>query len=129
SQYGIIVEAVNITNFEFSQAFTQSIEAKVVAVQRALEAENRLRQIEIEARQREAQAKGEANAKIAEAEGQAQAILTVAEAQAEANKLINDSITDELVRYNLVDRLSPGISTIVLPSGQDFILGPEVLKA
>ncbi|MSQ05714.1 MAG: prohibitin family protein [Dehalococcoidia bacterium] len=43
--YGIIVDAVSLTDFEFSAAFTVAIESKQVAVQRAMEEENLLRQI------------------------------------------------------------------------------------
>lgn len=116
SPFGVTVDALNITNFQFSPTFTASIEAKVVAVQRALEAENRLRQIEIEAKQREAQSVGEA-----------QAILTVAKAQAEANRLVSASLSDSIIRYTLAQKLGDDIKVIVLPSGQEFILGPEVL--
>lgn len=114
--FGITVDALSITNFEFSPTFTASIEAKVVAVQKALEAENRLRQIQIEAQQREASAIGEASA-----------ILRVAEAQKEANALVNESLTENIIRYTLAQRLGDDIRVIILPAGQDFIIGEQVL--
>lgn len=127
-QHGMFIDTINITDFQFSESFTASIEAKVVADQRAKEAENKLKQIEVEARQAKQKAEGEAAAKIAQAEGEAAAILKVANAQAEANELLNNTITDILNEYNLVNKLAPGINTIVLPSGSEFILGEEVLS-
>jgi regulator of protease activity HflC (stomatin/prohibitin superfamily) len=59
NERGMIVEAVSITNFEFSAQFSQAIESKVTAQQLALKAENDLQRIKIEAEQKVAQAKGE----------------------------------------------------------------------
>lgn len=71
----------------------QSVNSVIAASQRAIEAENKIRQSEAEAKQ-----------KIAEAEGEAQAILAKAKAQAEANKLVNESLTPELVRYKFAEK-------------------------
>lgn len=115
--FGIEVKGLAITSFEFSDTFTSSIEAKVVAVQKALEAENKLRQIEIEAKQR-----------AAAAEGEAAQILTVATAQAEANRKVSASLTNELIRYTLVQRLGEQIKVILLPTDQTLILSDALLK-
>lgn len=56
----VIVEQVNITNFQFSQSFTQAIEAKVTAEQNALAAKNKLEQVKFEAQQQVEKAKAEA---------------------------------------------------------------------
>jgi len=138
AEHGIEVETVSITDFQFSASFTAAIEAKVVAVQSALESKNKLEQIKIEAEQVEAAAKGDANANkaiaegekianITRAEGQAKALLTVANARAEANKTLNETLTDQVIQYELVQKLGDDIKVIVLPSGEQFILGPEVL--
>ncbi|MEK5025869.1 MULTISPECIES: prohibitin family protein [unclassified Paenibacillus] len=60
AKYDLVVNDINIVNFKFSDAFNQSIEAKQVAQQQALKAENDLRRIEIEAKQKIAQAQAEA---------------------------------------------------------------------
>lgn len=57
-----ILETFSVTNFEFSNAFTQAIEAKVTATQNAEAAKNKLEQVKYEAEQRIATAKGEAEA-------------------------------------------------------------------
>jgi len=59
-QYEINVTNVAVTNLKFSAQYTQSIEDKVIAEQRALEAENKLRQVEFEAQQEVEKAKAEA---------------------------------------------------------------------
>ncbi|WP_068617300.1 prohibitin family protein [Paenibacillus tuaregi] len=59
-KYDLVVNEINIVNFKFSEAFNQSIEAKQVAQQQALKAENDLKRVEIEAKQKIAQAQAEA---------------------------------------------------------------------
>lgn len=81
-KFNLVTEIVSITDFEFSPLFSEAIESKVEAEQKALKAENDLRRIEVEARQREANAVGLANANIAEANGEAKAIAIINEALA-----------------------------------------------
>lgn len=57
---GVIIEAVSVVNFKFSDSFTQAIEAKVTAEQQALQAKNKLEQIKFEAEQKITTAKAEA---------------------------------------------------------------------
>ena len=58
----VVVEQVNITNFQFSESFTHAIEAKVTAEQNALAAKNKLEQIKFEAQQTIEKAKADAEA-------------------------------------------------------------------
>ena len=81
-QFEMVTEVISITDFEFSALFSQAIEAKVEAEQKALKAENDLRRIEVEAKQREANSIGLANANIAEAKGEAEAIAIINDALA-----------------------------------------------
>ncbi len=60
AQLGITVIEVSITDFRFTQVFQDSIEAKVKAVQQALEAENALKRVEFEAQQAIVKATAEA---------------------------------------------------------------------
>ena len=57
---GLMVVQLSITDFQFSGGFQASIEAKVTAVQQALEAENALKRVEFEAKQTIERAKAEA---------------------------------------------------------------------
>jgi len=76
-EFYIETDVISITDFEFSQLFTNAIESKVEAEQKAQKAENDLIRIEVEARQLEAQAVGTAAANIAEAQGEAEAISII----------------------------------------------------
>lgn len=58
----MIVDDLSILNFDFSTAFEQAVEAKQVAQQDALKAQNKLEQVKFEAEQRIAQAQAEAEA-------------------------------------------------------------------
>lgn len=58
----IIVDEFSIVNFDFSDSYEQAVEAKQVAQQNALKAENDLQRIKVEAEARVAEAQGEAEA-------------------------------------------------------------------
>jgi prohibitin 2 len=122
AERGIITEIVNITNFEFSEEFTKAIEAKVVAVQNVLQAQNKLEQIKVEALQAKASAEGRANATIAEATGQAEAIRIVTEAQVKANQDINASLNENILRYIMLDRFGDNIQIWVVPDNSSLVL-------
>lgn len=62
AQFHVRVQNVNITDFGFSKAFDEAIEAKVTATQKAETAKNDLERVKFEAQQRIEQAKGEAEA-------------------------------------------------------------------
>ncbi|WP_079909429.1 prohibitin family protein [Paenibacillus sp. 32352] len=81
AKYDLIVNDINIVNFKFSDAFNQSIEAKQVAQQQALKAENDLKRIEIEAKQK----------------------ITQAQAEAESLKLKKQEITPDLVQLKQIE--------------------------
>lgn len=81
--FNIITDVISITDFQFSKLFSQAIESKVEAEQKALKAENDLRRIQVEAQQHEAISQGIAKANVAEAEGEAQAIRVINEALAQ----------------------------------------------
>lgn len=79
--YSINVVEVTIDNIRYSDAFTNSIEAKQQATQQALQAEAKVRQSEAEAEQRVAEARG----------------------QAKANQILAASLTNEVIRSREID--------------------------
>lgn len=97
SEYGIQIEKFNIINFDFSSEFNAAIEQKQVAEQNKLRAQTEKEQKIIEA---EAEAE---KVKLA-AEAQAESIKTKAEAQAEANETISKSLSDELIKYQTIEK-------------------------
>lgn len=58
--FGIVIDGVAIINFDFSKQFSDSVEEKNVAVQKALTAQRDLERIKIEAEQKVATARAEA---------------------------------------------------------------------
>jgi prohibitin 2 len=92
--YGIDVETISITEFQFSEQFRRAVEAKVEAEQRALQATNDLRRIEIEAQQAEARAIGEQQSNIARAEGVRQAAVLQAQGEAQAIQIVEAQLRE-----------------------------------
>src|SRR3989442_7324597 len=75
----IVVETIFITDFAFSQAFSNQIEAKVVAFQKYLTEQNNLKAIQVVANQTVVQAQAAARSNIAKAGGESQAIEIITE--------------------------------------------------
>jgi prohibitin 2 len=75
----IVVETVFITDFAFSQAFSNQIEAKVVAFQKYLTEQNNLKAVQVVANQTVVQANATARSNIAKAGGESQAIKVITE--------------------------------------------------
>ncbi len=65
---------------------------------------------------------------IEKARGTAEPILINAKKQAEANYALAASITDQLVRYAFVTKLAPNVNVMIVPSGQQFILSPDMFE-
>ncbi|NCJ06129.1 hypothetical protein GS597_06280 [Synechococcales cyanobacterium C] len=62
AQYGVSAEQLSIANIGFSQSFTEAVEAKLVAQQRAEQARAEVQQAELQAQARIAEAEGLARA-------------------------------------------------------------------
>lgn len=92
--FDIIVIAVSITDFSFSQQFSEAIDNKVSAEQNAQTAQNIVALKEAEARQVIAEAEGAKQSAILRAEGEAQAILVKAKAEGEKVRLINEFLAN-----------------------------------
>jgi regulator of protease activity HflC (stomatin/prohibitin superfamily) len=61
-KYGVLVGDISLVNFGFSAEYQKAIEAKVIAMQSKLKAEQDLQRIEVEAKQEIAKAEGRAKA-------------------------------------------------------------------
>lgn len=77
--YGIQISGVSIENLDFTDAFTDAVEAKQVATQNKLTAETKQAQLTLEA------------------EAEVERKIIAANAEAEANRVIAASITPELI--------------------------------
>jgi regulator of protease activity HflC (stomatin/prohibitin superfamily) len=89
------------------QSVVDAINSKVQATQTAVQKENELRQ-----------AQADAAKVVAESEGEAKAILTRAQAQAQANRLLNESLTTNIIELKRLEKWNgvlPQVSGAVTP--------------
>jgi len=107
SQYGILVKQFTINELRAPDAVIQAINAKNVMQQQALTAQNELQKKRFEALGDSIKAFGRGNAIMAEAE-----------AQAKANSLLSQSLTANLVQYEMMKRWDgklPQVSSGAMP--------------
>ena len=110
ARYHIVVDDIYIANIAFSDAFQQAIEAKQVAQQQVQTEQQILEQKRIQAQQ-----------VVVAAQGQADSTVALAEGQAEANNLLNASLTDQILQYQYIQKLTDKIQVMLLPSGNQTI--------
>ena len=125
----ITVDQFSLANVDFSAEFNSAIESKQVAEQSALQKRFELQSAERDVEITLARAEGEKKAAIIAAEGRAEARKLEALVEAEALRLIAAQLQDNpaLIQYEWATRLSPGVSTVLLPSDQNMILNTDNL--
>ena len=113
-----------LRDIHFSEGYAAAVEQKQIAEQQAQQAALTVEQKKQEAEQARQVAQGQADAAVIAAKGAAEARLIQAEAEAQANALVAESLRDrpELLQYQYILRLAPGVQTIFIPSGNQFIL-------
>lgn len=137
-EYFVKVNTVVLSNIDFSDAFEQAVEDKMIAEQAKLKAdyENEKKvaaaEADAAAKLKEAQAQIEiaqaaADAKLKEAlaqkaiaEAEAEALLIKAQAEAEANKIIADSVTQELLDKILAENWDGQLPDTYVGDGSDL---------
>ena len=103
---GITIEGIAIENLDFSDAFTDAVEAKQVATQKKLEAETKQAQLTLEE-------EAAAERKLITTQAEADAKIIAAEAEAKANNTLSQSITPELIQLKEAEaRLKHGWVTV-----------------
>ena len=110
AENNILLDRVSITEFSFSQQFTNAIESKVQAEQDALRAENELLRIEIEAKQT-----------VVRAEAEAEALVLVAGAQAEALRLQRVEVSPLLNQFKAIEKWDGRLPVFVGQEGVPLI--------
>ena len=96
---GLYVTDVNIIDFDFSDAFITAIEEKQVAQQQLLKAET------------------EKQTAITNAEAEAESMKIRAEGEAEANRLISESLTEEVIEMRKVEKWDGSLPAVTGSSG------------
>ncbi len=111
-----------VRNIRFSDEYAKAVEQKQIAEQQAQQAKFVVEQKKQEAEQARQTAQGQADAAVIAAKGAAEARLINAQAEAQANQLLSASLTPTLLQYQYILKLAPGVQTIFIPSGNQFIL-------
>jgi regulator of protease activity HflC (stomatin/prohibitin superfamily) len=118
----IIMSDFLLRNIRFSDEYAAAVEQKQVAEQQAQQAKFVVESKKQEAEQARQTAQGAADAAVIAAKGAAEARLINAQAEAQANTLLSQSLTPTLLQYQYILKLAPGVQTIFVPSGNQFIL-------
>ena len=113
-----------LRDIHFSEGYALAVEQKQIAEQQAQQAALTVEQKKQEAEQARQVAQGQADAAVIAAKGAADSQIIQAEAQAKANELIGQSLQEnpEILQYQYILKLAPGVQTIFIPSGNQFIL-------
>ena len=102
SPFGLRTEIFNIVNFDFSVEFNKAIEAKQVAQQAALKAEQDLARIRVEAEQK----------------------ITEAQAEAEAYRLKSLEVTDSMIQLEAIKRWDGKLPVYIAGAGGNIFSIP-----
>jgi len=124
AQNNLVLLDFVLRDIHFSEGYAAAVEQKQIAEQLAQQAALTVEQKKQEAEQARQVAQGQADAAVIAAKGAAEARLIQAEAEAQANALVAESLRDrpELLQYQYILKLAPGVQTIFVPSGNQFIL-------
>jgi regulator of protease activity HflC (stomatin/prohibitin superfamily) len=135
SENGLVLVDFVLRNIQFTPEYAASVEQKQIAEQLAQQAEFIVQQREQEAQQArevaagqadavEINAQGTANALVIQAKAEAEARLLKAEAEAQALELIAAALRDnpEVLTFEYISKLAPGIRVMLLPSNNPFLL-------
>ena len=134
SEFGITVSSISVQDIDFTDAFTNAVEAKQVAQQNKLTAQTQQDQLTMEAEQEAARQVIKANADAEQAKIAAQADLEVTKIQADAaeyaglkeaakNRAISESLTEELVRYYYIQQWDGKLPSTMLGESANILYG------
>lgn len=131
--YGITIVSISIEDIDFTDAFTNAVEAKQVAAQNKLTAETEQAQKTMEeqaAAERAiiaAQAEADqsiiaANAELEVVKIQAEASLYAGEKEAEMNRRISESLTEALIKYYWIKGWNGVLPSTVLSNDGNYMI-------
>jgi regulator of protease activity HflC (stomatin/prohibitin superfamily) len=125
-EYFVNIVTVVLTNIDFSDAFEQAVEDKMIAEQAKLKAE-----YENEKKVAQAEAEAAAKLKAAQAEieiakAKAEALKIAAEAEAEANRTISESLTEDILNKILADAWDGKLPDVI--GNGEYILPSDIFN-
>ncbi|OGO26749.1 MAG: hypothetical protein A2136_08610 [Chloroflexi bacterium RBG_16_54_11] len=121
---GLILAEFILRNITFSPEYAASVEQKQIAEQLAQQAAFVVDQRRQEAEQARQVAEGQADAVVINAQGAADARIIQAQAEAQALQLIADALegNDNLLLYQYINELAPGIQVMLVPNDNPYLL-------
>ena len=139
-RYGITIVSVAIEDIDFTDAFTNAVEAKQVAAQNKLTAQTEQEQKTMEERAAAERAKIAAqadadkaiiaaNADLEVVKVQAEAALYAGEKEAEMNKRISESLTPELTKYKWIAQWDGELPTTILSDDGSYMINLDDIKS
>lgn len=103
-KYPVEITNVAISNIDFSDAFEQAVEEKMIAEQNKLKADY------------------ENEKKLATAKADAEAKVMAAEAEAKANELLEKSLTDKILQEMYIDKWNGQLPNTMLGEGTNTLI-------
>lgn len=130
NENGLILYDFVLRDINFTPEYAQAVEQKQIAEQQAQQAKFLVEKKRQEAEQLRQIAQGEADARLIRARAEAEALLIQAEAQAQALALIAEVLQNnpELLTYEYIQKLAPGIQVMLVPSENPFLLPLPTLQ-
>lgn len=124
SEYGIVIQQISLSDIDFTDAYTNAVEAKQVASQTKLQSEIDQARTLAEATTQQSKEKLAADTAayrlMQEADANAYAIQAEAEANAEANKKIAESLTPSLIEYQKIMQWDGAVSQVQMSEGNSL---------
>ena len=120
-----------LRNITFSPEYAASVEQKQIAEQLAQQAAFVVEQRRQEAEQARQVAQGQADAVVINAQGAADARIIQAQAEAQALQLIADALknNENMLLYQYINQLAPGIQVMLVPNDNPYLLTLPTLPA
>ncbi len=113
NEYGIIVDDLNIINWDFTEEYISAIEAKQVAEQNLIKTRTEQEQALVIANT-------EAEKQVIAAQAEADKIKLLADATAESNRTIAESLSDLLLQYETLQKWDGQLPKVT--SGSDTLI-------
>jgi regulator of protease activity HflC (stomatin/prohibitin superfamily) len=131
SENGLLLLDFVLRNITFSPEYAASVEQKQVAEQQAQQAKFVVESKRQEAEQARQTAQGAADAVVIRAKGDAESRLIQAEAEKKALLLIAEALEEnpDLLTYNYISKLAPGIQVMLVPNNTPYLLPLPTLEA
>jgi len=124
AENGLVLKDFILRNITFSPEYAASVEQKQIAEQQAMQAKFVVESKKQEAEQARQTAQGAADAVVIRAKGDAESRLISAEAEAKSLLLIAEALkgNPNLLNYQYINRLAPGIQVMLVPNDNPYIL-------